>query len=58
MALDPPPGDDLTLLWFYVRRVAGQLDRAGEALFRPGLSISLAQFLVLSVVEAHPGEIH
>ena len=47
--------DDLATLWFLIRRVAGLLDRAGEALFRAELGVSLAQFLVLSVVDAHPG---
>ncbi len=47
--------DDLATLWFLVRRVAGLLDRSGETLFRAELGISLAQFLVLSVVDAHPG---
>lgn len=32
------------------------MDRGGEALFRDGLGISLAQFMVLSIVDAHPGE--
>ncbi len=47
--------DDMATLWFLIRRVAGLLDRAGEALFRAELGVSLAQFLVLSVVDAHPG---
>ena len=47
--------DDLARLWFLIRRVAGLMDRSGEALFRSGLGISLSQFLVLSVVDAHPG---
>lgn len=49
--------DDWATLWFLVRRVAGLLDRRGEALFRSELGISLAQFLVLSVVDAHPGHL-
>jgi DNA-binding MarR family transcriptional regulator len=40
------------------RRVAGLMDRSGEALFRSSLGISLAQFLVLSVVDAHPGPLN
>jgi DNA-binding MarR family transcriptional regulator len=32
------------------------MDRGGEALFRDGLGISMAQFMVLSVVDAHPGD--
>lgn len=47
--------DDLATLWYLIRRVAGVMDRQGEALFRRELGISLAQFLVLSVVDAHPG---
>ena len=47
--------DDFARLWFLIRRAAGLLDRAGEALFRQAVGISLAQFLVLSVVDAHPG---
>jgi DNA-binding MarR family transcriptional regulator len=47
--------DDLATLWYLVRRVAGLMDRQGDALFRDQLGISLAQFLVLSVVDAHPG---
>jgi len=47
--------DDFARLWFLIRRAAGLLDRAGEALFRQSVGISLAQFLVLSVVDAHPG---
>lgn len=47
--------DDLATLWYLIRRVAGSMDRQGEAVFRRELGISLAQFLVLSVVDAHPG---
>lgn len=47
--------DELATLWYLIRRVAGVMDRQGEALFRRELGISLAQFLVLSVVDAHPG---
>ena len=45
-------------LWFLVRRVTAQMDRSGDALFRDRLGISLPQFLVLSIVDAYPGEIH
>ncbi|WP_194904281.1 MarR family winged helix-turn-helix transcriptional regulator [Catenulispora rubra] len=51
----PPMPDDLATLWYLTRRVAGLMDRAGEALFQRELGISLAQFLVLSVVDARPG---
>ena len=47
--------DELATLWFLIRRTASAMDRRGEALFRSELGISLAQFLVLSVVDAHPG---
>jgi DNA-binding MarR family transcriptional regulator len=47
--------DELATLWYLIRRAAGLLDRQGEALLRRELGISLAQFLVLSVVDAHPG---
>ena len=50
--------DDLATLWYLVRRVAGLMDREGEALLqRRELGISLAQFLVLSVVDAYPGHL-
>jgi DNA-binding MarR family transcriptional regulator len=47
--------DDLATLWYLIRRNASLLDRLGEVLLRRELGISLAQFLVLSVVDAHPG---
>ncbi|MGD0555528.1 MAG: MarR family winged helix-turn-helix transcriptional regulator [Streptosporangiaceae bacterium] len=47
--------DEFATLWYLIRRVAGSLDHQGDALFRQELGISLAQFLVLSVVDAHPG---
>lgn len=53
-----PLPDDLATLWFLIRRVAGLMDRGGEALFQQELGISLAQFLVLSVVDAHPGPLN
>lgn len=54
----PPLPDDMATLWYLVRRVAGLMDRGGEALFQRELGISLAQFLVLSVVDAHPGPLN
>jgi len=54
----PPLPDDLATLWYLVRRVAGLLDRTGEALFQQEIGLSLAQFLVLSVVDAHPGPLN
>ena len=41
--------------WFLVRKTASLMERGGETLFREGLGISLAQFMVLSVVDARPG---
>jgi DNA-binding MarR family transcriptional regulator len=58
MADVPDLPDDFATLWFLVRRVASLYDKLGEALFRRRLGISLAQFLVLSVVDAHPGMIN
>jgi DNA-binding MarR family transcriptional regulator len=58
MAAVPEFPDDLATLWFLVHRVAGLMDRAGEAVFRRELGISLAQFLVLSVVDAYPGDLN
>jgi DNA-binding MarR family transcriptional regulator len=49
--------DDLATLWYLIRRVAGLMDREGDALCRRELGISLAQFLVLSVVDAYPGHL-
>lgn len=50
--------DDLGTLWYLIRRVAGLMDRTGDALFQREIGISLAQFLVLSVVDAHPGPLN
>ncbi len=56
---DPFEGlDDLALLWMLVRRVAAVSERQGESLFRAELGISLPQFLVLSVIDAHPGALN
>ena len=49
------PDADIADFWFLVRKSASLMDRAGEALFREGIGISMAQFMVLSVVDAHPG---
>jgi DNA-binding MarR family transcriptional regulator len=57
MTVVPDLPDDMATLWFLVRRVAGLMDRNGETLFRRELNLSLAQFLVLSVVDAHPGDL-
>lgn len=58
MPAAPDLPDDMATLWFLVRRVAGLMDRAGDHLFRGELNLSLAHFLVLSVVDAHPGELN
>jgi DNA-binding MarR family transcriptional regulator len=47
--------DELATLWYLIRRLAALMDREGDALCRRELGISLAQFLVLSVVDAYPG---
>jgi DNA-binding MarR family transcriptional regulator len=47
--------DELATLWYLIRRTAALMDHQGEALLRRELGVSLAQFLVLSVVDAHPG---
>lgn len=57
-AAPPPLPDDLATLWYLTRRVAGLMDRTGEALFQREIGMSLAQFLVLSVVDAHPGPLN
>jgi DNA-binding MarR family transcriptional regulator len=46
---------EIAQFWFQVRKSASLMDRAGEELFREGIGISLAQFMVLSVVDARPG---
>jgi DNA-binding MarR family transcriptional regulator len=50
------PDPNVADFWFLVRKSASLMDRGGEALFREGLGISMAQFMVLSVVDAHPGD--
>jgi DNA-binding MarR family transcriptional regulator len=47
--------DELATLWYLIRHAARQMDRQGEALCQRELGISLALFLVLSVVDAYPG---
>ena len=49
--------DDLATLWYLIRRTAALMDREGDTLCRRGLGISLAQFLVLSAVDAYPGHL-
>lgn len=50
--------DETATLWFLVRQVATRMDRTGDALYRQEIGVSLAQFLVLSVVDAHPGPLN
>ncbi len=50
--------DTTATLWFLVRQTAARMDRAGDALYRQEIGLSLAQFLVLSVVDAHPGPLN
>ena len=47
--------DEVATLWYLIRRTADLMEQQGDALLRRELGISLAQFLVLSVVDAHPG---
>lgn len=54
----PDLPDDFARFWFLLRRVAGLMDRTGDALFRTGLGISLPQFLVLSTIDAYPGRLN
>ena len=55
--LPPELPDDLATLWYLIRRVAVLMDHQGDALLRSELNTSLAQFLVLSVVDAYPGHL-
>ncbi len=50
--------DEWSTAWYLIRRTAALMDRAGDDMFRSELGISLAQFLVLSVVDAHPGQLN
>jgi DNA-binding MarR family transcriptional regulator len=47
--------DELATLWSLIHRAASVMDRQSEILLQRELGISQAQFLVLSVVDAHPG---
>lgn len=46
---------DIADLWFLVRKSTLLMDRGGDAMLHQELGISLAQYLVLSIVDAHPG---
>lgn len=48
----------MAALWYVVRQVAARMDRAGDLLYRNGVGVTMAQFLVLSVVDAYPGQIN
>jgi DNA-binding MarR family transcriptional regulator len=52
------PADDIATFWFQIRTITSLMDRWGDRLFREELGIGLSQFLVLSVVDAHPGELN
>lgn len=54
----PELTDDWARLWQLVRRVAKDMDGRGDELFRTELDVSLARFLVLRVVDAHPGQLN
>ena len=52
------PMDDDNLaweFWYAVRKAAAILEREAEAVITAELGISFGQFMVLSVIEAHPG---
>lgn len=42
--------------WFAIRKVNAVIERSGDKLFREHLGIGLSQFLVLSVIDARPGQ--
>jgi DNA-binding MarR family transcriptional regulator len=48
-------GTDGEQLWFAIHRTATILERRADALITKELGISLALFMVLSVIDAHPG---
>jgi DNA-binding MarR family transcriptional regulator len=50
------PPDVIAEFWFSVRKASSLMDRAGDRLFRGGLGIGLTQYMVLSVVDARPGQ--
>lgn len=47
---------EIAEFWFAVRKINSVMDRAGDKLFRDELGIGLSLFLVLSVVDARPGQ--
>jgi len=44
--------------WYSVRKAAAILEREAEAVIATELGISFGQFMVLSVVDAHPGPLN
>jgi DNA-binding MarR family transcriptional regulator len=50
--------DDFASLWQLTRRIGTVMDRRSDAICRQELGTSFAQFLVLSVVDAYPGELN
>ena len=50
------PPDAIAEFWFSMRKASSLMDRAGDRLFRGGLGIGLTQYMVLSVVDARPGQ--
>lgn len=50
----PTAERDGATLWFPVGRAPARVDRAGDAPYRQELGVSLAEFLVLGVVDTHP----
>jgi hypothetical protein len=48
------PGDPYSEFGYYVHRVAGLLDKRGDAMFRAGIGISLRQFLLLRLMRWGP----
>ncbi len=52
------PAEDIATFWFQVRTITSLMDRWGDRLFREGIGVGLSQFLVLSVIDAHPGELN
>lgn len=61
MARDEMPEelpDDFASLWQLTRRIGAVMDKRSDAICQQELGISFAQFLVLSVVDAYPGDLN
>lgn len=50
--------DELAKLWQLARRLGAVMDRRSDTICRSELGISFAHFLVLSVVDAYPGDLN